>query len=600
MYKVKTWIRRSNNYGGNLYAGAARFIFVQKITGYDVINYHANTGYAESRVIPTSKFEKYWSNGDESDGPVDNLFDENDGDDSYWESSLPSSNTPCPSVFVNFFRPLKLDELLLGAYKGALWHHNYGFPKKLNVYTSNSNDEELKLVATFKGSPGDSKIYQFSFREPIVCSRIQLEFAEAPDHPCLNFLKFVGEMIDFSTGDLQDDFITQHVNNSYPLYGINDTNFVVNDLPIDDDYLFIVEKQFYFNNVSFTCPDALMSAIKGNHSNKVTIKQCEFNACSVKNKDGNGGAILSLNCVLKCDDSQFTSYKSKVNGGGGGIYIALNEKINEDILIRNCVFKKCSATFGAALFLYSNVLTNSINIEKCTFESNSLIDSSSSDSLFGGSAVYLNAQKAVIKRCKFALNIGDSSCKIDNNFDNVPAQLLNGIGFDSNIIIDNCQFEIDQSAKSSISYVHGFKMAVNTVVSNCIFTGNLLNGAHHISVDSKSKQNEKQKLSIESCKFACDKVKSINLNLDDLFNSLVVFNLNNQVFDYDENDDVHKSNSKSLFIAAVSLVAVAVAALIAVIVSKKIIFDDDNEKNDTLNYPLDDNIKINGDSSAFV
>lgn len=171
------------------------------------------------------------------------------------------------------------------------------------------------------------------------------------------------------------------MNNSYPLYGIDNTNFVVNDLPADDDYLFIVEKTFYFNNVSFSCPDALMSAIKSNHSNHVTVKQCNFSSCSVKNSNGDGGAILSLNCVFKCDGSHFTSCNSKANGGGGGIYIALNEKINEGISIKNCVFKKCSATFGGAVYLYSNVATNSVRVEKCTFESNTLIDPSSDASL---------------------------------------------------------------------------------------------------------------------------------------------------------------------------------------------------------------------------
>lgn len=582
---------------GSLYAGAAKFLFIQKITGYDVINYRANTGYAESRVIPTSKIEKYWSTGDASGGPVDSLFDEDDSDKSYWESSSPSSSTPCPSVFVNFTQPLKLEEILFGANKGS--SNNYGFPTKLNVYAAQNNDEELKLIATFQGSPGKSKIYQFPFREPIVCTRIQLEFVEAPNKPCLNFMRFVGEMIDFSTGD-QDDFSTQHVNNSYPLYGIDDTNFVVNDLPADDDYLFIVEKTFYFNNVSFSCPDALMSAIKSNHSNQVTVKQCNFSSCSVKNSNGNGGAILSLNCVFKCDDSQFTSCNSKANGGGGGIYIALNEKINEGISIKNCVFKKCSATFGGAVYLYSNVATNSVRVEKCTFESNTLIDPSSDASLIGGSAIYLNARKLILKRCKFITNSGDSACKMDNNFDNVPAQLLNEI--DAHVLIENCQFEIDPSAKSSISYLPGSKKSFEAVVSNCVFTGKLLDGAHHISVDSRPKQGEKSTLNIESCKFACDKVKSINLNLDDLSNSMVVFNLNNQVFDYDEKDDVPKSNSKSLFIATVSLVAVAVIVLISVIVivSKKKALDDNNEKNDPLNCSLEDSININCDSSAFV
>lgn len=126
-------------------------------------------------------------------------------------------------------------------------------------------------------------------------------------------MKFIGEVIDFSGDNTQDDFTTQLVNNNYPLNGIEDTHFVINDLPNDNDYLFIVEKKFYFNNVSFICPDALMSAIKGNHSSQVTVKHCKFNSCSIKSDIGKGGAIFSINCVINCESSHFTNCHSKIN-----------------------------------------------------------------------------------------------------------------------------------------------------------------------------------------------------------------------------------------------------------------------------------------------
>ena len=44
-------------------------------------------------------------------------------------------------------------------------------------------------------------------------------------------MKFIGEVIDFSGDNTQDDFTTQLVNNNYPLNGIEDTHFVINDLP---------------------------------------------------------------------------------------------------------------------------------------------------------------------------------------------------------------------------------------------------------------------------------------------------------------------------------------------------------------------------------
>ena len=200
--------------------------------------------------------------------------------------------------------------------------------------------------------------------------------------------------------------------------------------------------------------------------------------------------------------------------------------------------------------------------------------------------------KASIKFCKFDKNSGMSAVKVNNDFENTPSLFSRRILFGSSVVIDNCEFETNSSSKSSLSYVRGKKKAVETVVSNCIFTGQLLNGAHHIFVDSKMTKDEKPKLNIKSCRFACDSLKSINLNFENLSNSLVAFNLNNQVFDHDGNyqKDANKSNSKALFIAVISLTFVAILALIATIVTTSMKKYDDNEnddKNDVLNLPLD-------------
>ena len=66
----------------------------------------------------------------------------------------------------------------------------------------------------------------------------------------LSYIKLLGEVIDFTTSD-PDDFTTQFVNNSFLLNGINDTDFVINDLPSDNDYFFVVEKKFYFMSRCF-------------------------------------------------------------------------------------------------------------------------------------------------------------------------------------------------------------------------------------------------------------------------------------------------------------------------------------------------------------
>lgn len=581
---------------GSLYAGAAKFIFVQKVTtDYEVIQYHANKGFPESRIIPPSKFT-YTTNGNTNKGPQSNLFDDNDDYNSYWESSVSNGNA---TIDINFTQLVKLDELIFGAYKSTL-SNNYGFPLNINIYASYDENEELGLKATFQGTPGDEIYYQLTLRQPISCTRLKIEIFDThkKNKACLTCIKFIGELDIFLSGEIQDDFTTQYVNNSYPFRGLEDKSLVVYDLPVDNDYLFIVEKQFYFHNVSFTCPDALMSAIKGNNSNQVIVKSCKFNSCSVKSAIGSGGAILSINCVLKCESSQFVNCRSKENGGGGGISIVLNQNINEDVTISKCKFSECSATFGGALYLYSNVDSNTIVIQKSTFLSNTLIESkSSTDSINGGSAIYVNAVKASIKFCKFVDNSGLSSVKVDNNFDKAPSLFLKETLFDSSVSIENCEFEIDSSSKSSLFYVRGNKKAVDTVVSNCVFKGKLSKGAHHIVIDSMLRKEEKPKLNIKSCRFSGDKMKSINLNFNDLYNSLVIFNLNDQIFDYDEinrkdEKDAVKSNSKALFVAAMSLIFIAIITLIAVILTISLKKSDNceiDDKNDTLKLPLDAN-----------
>lgn len=243
--------------------------------------------------------------------------------------------------------------------------------------------------------------------------------------------------------------------------------------------------------------------------------------------------------------------------------------------------------------MYSNIEQNSIVVKDCVFESNSLIDSTSSDSsLVGGSAIYIHAQNSITMRCKFIKNSGTSSVIVDYNYDNVQSSLLKSF-FKAPVLIDYCIFEIDSSSKSSISYILLSKKAVNTQVSNCIFSGKIVDGAHHIVINSN--EIGSPKLNIKSCKFTCDKSKSINLNLDDhnALNSIVSFDVNNQQFHYDsKNHQNVKSNSKSLFVLSVSFIVVAVIASIAiivVIVMKKPIDDESNDNKDPLNSTLETN-----------
>lgn len=144
------------------------------------------------------------------------------------------------------------------------------------------------------------------------------------------------------------------------------------------------------------------------------------------------------------------------------------------------------------------------------------------------------------------------------------------------------------ASQASISYLRGNKKTADTVVSDCIFKGQLLDDAHHIVVDSASNSNEagKTRLNIKSCKFACDELKSIKVIFDDSSSSIVVFDVNNQMFNYDESkqkeNESNKAKSKSLFITTMSLTIIAI-----LVVMRKSEIEANNDKNDPLNHPLD-------------
>lgn len=98
--------------------------------------------------------------------------------------------------------------------------------------------------------------------------------------------------------------------------------------------------------------------------------------------------------------------------------------------------------------MYSNSESNTITVQKCSFKSNKLINPTSQNSIFGGSAIYMNTQKVSMKFCMFSENDGESSVKIDYNFDDIPSSILNVLDSSSPVEIDRCEFEINSNAKS--------------------------------------------------------------------------------------------------------------------------------------------------------
>lgn len=80
------------------------------------------------------------------------------------------------------------------------------------------------------------------------------------------------------------------MNNSIPIRGLEDKNLVVNDLPVNNDYLFIVERKLIL-----TWPDTLMRSIIRKNLNQGIVKWCKFNSCSIKSVIGSDGVVMSIN-----------------------------------------------------------------------------------------------------------------------------------------------------------------------------------------------------------------------------------------------------------------------------------------------------------------
>lgn len=110
--------------------------------------------------------------------------------------------------------------------------------------------------------------------------------------------------------------------------------------------------------------------------------------------------------------------------------------------------------------------------------------------VLGGSAMYIHALRTSTIRCRFVSNKGDCSMKINNDFENIPSQLENEKDLNSNVLIEKCEFEIDSSSKSSLSYIRGSTKGVNIDVKNCVFNGEPLENNHHIHVESHNIQIE--------------------------------------------------------------------------------------------------------------
>lgn len=552
------------------------FILIQYL-GYDYIEYKINNGYIESHVVPFSKFN-YRSTGDRKDHPISLAFD-GAIKDSYWVSDQLISDTFHSSIFVNFTEPLLLEGFIIyAAYRTKDGVREYdGYPLVLRVKTAYEDDEPLKTAVTFSGSPtGVYENFLFELKNPVSCKKLQLEFVDVT--PDVSFssgakaavtadIKILADMKNYSEEIKTGDWQALHIDKNVAQDKISNLDFgkvkVVDD---NEDYLFIVEKKFDFEEVNFECKEIETSAVRSEEVPKVTIKKCTFESCKVKNSQVDGGAIYSKNSGFKCELSDFVNCNTKEKGSGGGIFFVLDKPVDNEVSFEKCTFSECKASRGAGLFIYSTVRDKPITIKRCKFISNSLFKGESSE----GSGIYLNAVRCTVFYCTFKKNSGGSSFKIIEHKENLNSKVLSS---SFSVSVFQCNFEINENSKSSLSY-SGNHLSVD--VKNCIFTGKPSKGAHHINIESASQNLNQKNIRIDLCKFSSDVKDSINLN------ATMFIDLNSQVFNFADNKQKNESIKRlfNIYVQIMILLAgVLIAAAITIILSFNVEVPDNSDDN---------------------
>ena len=226
-----------------------------------------------------------------------------------------------------------------------------------------------------------------------------------------------------------------------------------------------------------------------------------------------------------------------------------------------------------------NIETNEVLIKDCSFISNQATLQSSSNDLFGGSAIYLRSEKRFVNNCRFKANRGrGGALKVSNDFKS-DASLLNKkkiIDIDSSslnsFVISNCNFEITKDSMSSIVFEKGRK--TDLIVNNCVFTGKLIKNAHHIEGN----------IIVKSCKLSCTPSEAFKFDQN---NKNFSIDLNNQIFNYVEktgSNDWKIILSFALPAAGIALVGVLTIIVIVIIIkNKNHSYSDDQNEDDQSN-----------------
>lgn len=228
--------------------------------------------------------------------------------------------------------------------------------------------------------------------------------------------------------------------------------------------------------------------------NKVTVEIYRSEFIDFKD-EGDGGAIHIVNGELDCEKIEFRNCQSTDGGAGGAIFVDNSEDQQNHINIHLLNFISCKAGYGVALYLHSQLLTNTFVVSKCTFQSNEAYGTEKEDNLFGGSSIFLNTKFTKIFRCKFSGGIGLRGAvkilEIDNN-NQLEEKLNNG-----NIHISDCSF-VQSESSNSIFYVGKYDCCKVEII-NCDFKGKSVKESYYI--DGLLKDKSKPMFSIKSCTF---------------------------------------------------------------------------------------------------
>ncbi|OHT00277.1 hypothetical protein TRFO_33062 [Tritrichomonas foetus] len=327
-------------------------------------------------------------------------------------------------------------------------------------------------------------------------------------------------------------------------------------------------------------------------------KRCEFGEGNAQNttyvkiqntkfsdihSDTDGGAVFLSGYNIICDQSTFERCSS--NNQGGGIYLKIGLRKYNNVLnaeISNCQLNKCKAKGGAGIFAHSTVEGRLINIHKCIFNDNevlnisdyksTLLDTESSDINVGGGGIFLVTNGGVVENCEFKDNKGIGSDMIVYISNDISSSLR------QETIIKDCKFNFEGNSASPSSFylIRTTKSDIHVTLENCVFRGTLEkeDGIIPHFIDADELKQRLGLLVLKDVYFCGDfneqQVFQGNVsNYIDIENSSIYYDCSNLPDDTDSGKGLSKSGKIAIGIVIPLVVIVVVVVIIIFFVIKK-------------------------------